>query len=86
MGRGDEPSLAVDGEGTAYVTWATPAPGRTGDAVVYREIPRGAKACKVKRTSLVDALNAPVILRDRTGVLYIVISYNGVAQIGGGRC
>ncbi len=84
LGRGDDPSLAVDGDGTAHIAFSTTAPGRTGDNVVYCALPRGAKACKVRRTFLVDALQPPVILRDRTGILYIVVSYNGTAQIGGG--
>ena len=84
MGRGDDPSLAVDAEGTAHLVWSAPAPGRDGDAVVYCELPRGAKGCKIKRTFLVDAFQPPVILRDRTGVLYIVISSSNRAQIGGG--
>lgn len=84
MGRGDDPSMALDPDGTAHLAWSTPAPGRDGDAIVYCELPRGAKACKIKRTFFVDAFQPPVILRDRTGVLYIVISSNNRAQIGGG--
>lgn len=84
LGRGFGPSLAVDPAGTAHVVFATPAPGRTGDAVVYCALPRGAKGCSLRRRFLVDALAPPVILRSRTGTLYIVVSYNGVAQIGGG--
>jgi hypothetical protein len=84
MGRGDGPSMAVDDEGTADVVWGVPAPGRTGDAVIFCRLPRGARACSVKRRFLVDALTAPVILRDRNGVLRILVSYNGTRQIGGG--
>ncbi len=84
FGRGDTPSIAVDEEGTANLVYSIPAPGRTGDAVVYCKLPRGARACAIKRTLQVDALTEPVILRDRNGTLRIVISYNGVLQLGGG--
>jgi hypothetical protein len=84
LGPGDAPSMVVDEAGTAHLVWNVSAPGRTGDAVVYCRLPRGARACAVKRRLVVDALTDPVILRDRTGVLRIVVSYNGTAQIGGG--
>ena len=84
MGRGEEPSLAIDDKGTAHLVWETPHAGRTGGDVVYCQLPRGAKACAVKRRFIVDALNAPVILRDRAGTLRVVVPYNGVLQIGGG--
>lgn len=84
FGRGSGPSLAVDEEGTANLVYGILAPGRTGDAVVFCKLPRGAKACAVKRTFQVDALTAPKILRDRNGVLRIVVSYNGTQQLGGG--
>ncbi|MDO9355384.1 MAG: hypothetical protein Q7T55_16915 [Solirubrobacteraceae bacterium] len=86
FGRGDEPSLAVEENGTADLVWSTPpaAGTRTGDNVIFCKLPRGARACSVKRTFVVDALTPPRILRDRDGVLRIVVSYNGPAQIGGG--
>ncbi len=84
FGRGDGPSLQVDEDGTAHLVWAVPAPGRTGDAVIYCRLPRGAKACSVKRRFLVDALTEPVLRRDRNGAMRILVSYNGTLQVGGG--
>jgi hypothetical protein len=84
LGGGDDPSLAIDDKGTAHVAWSTPHPGRTGADVVYCQLPRGARACKVVRRLVVDALASPVILRDRSGALRIVVSYNGTLQLGGG--
>lgn len=84
FGRGSGPSMEVDEQGTANLVYGVPAPGRTGDDVVYCKLPRGAKGCAVKRTFRVDALTAPKILRDRNGTMRIVVSYNGVRQIGGG--
>ncbi|MBI5105516.1 MAG: hypothetical protein HZB46_11160 [Solirubrobacterales bacterium] len=77
-------SVVVDDAGTAHVVFASLAPGRTGDAVTYCQIPRGARGCSVRRRYLVDALTPPVILRDRDGRLHIVVSYNGTRQLGGG--
>ncbi len=84
FGPGSGPSIAVEDDGTADIVWAVPAPGRTGDSVVFCRLPRGAKGCSLRRRLVVDALTAPVILRDRNGVLRIVISYNGTRQLGGG--
>ena len=84
LGRGDDPSLAVDPQGTAHVVWSTPHAGRTGDDVVYCQLPRGATSCAVRRQFTVDALQPPVILRDNAGNLRVVVSYNGPLQLGGG--
>ncbi|MDQ8043580.1 MAG: hypothetical protein AAGC46_03030 [Solirubrobacteraceae bacterium] len=81
---GHTPSMVVEDDGTADLVWAVDAPGRTGDSIVYCKLPRGATVCATKRTFVVDALTAPKILRDRFGGLHIVVSYNGVLQLGGG--
>src|SRR5262249_12944168 len=48
IGTGENPSVLVDGAGTAHVVWNEPVPGQA-DQLHYCRLPRGAAACSVSK-------------------------------------
>jgi hypothetical protein len=77
LGNGQQPAVAVDASGNAYITWA--ATHGTGD-FFFCNLPRGASACAnggpVSFTAPVahdDTFTRPFILREPTGALVITI-------------
>ena len=53
IGNGENPSILVDGAGTAHIVWNEPVPGGA-DRLHYCRIPRGASACAVSKVLTID--------------------------------
>jgi hypothetical protein len=46
IGTGDDPNVAVDGSGTAYIAWAESAPDSSFSTLHFCRLPRGATVCE----------------------------------------
>lgn len=57
IGTGENPSILVDGAGTAHIVWNEPVPGQA-DQLHYCRLPRGATACTASKVLPVDQPDA----------------------------
>lgn len=70
----NEPTIEVDGSGTAHAAWNLDGPSVADDSIVYCQVPRGKRACasKVTLAAPLDSVSPPhVLLADDGGVLIV---------------
>jgi hypothetical protein len=64
IGQGEDPTIAVDKAGTAYVTWVHQGPSGNQDQLQFCKIPRGKRKCTDLQT-----FSAPLATGDRAQIL-----------------
>jgi hypothetical protein len=64
IGAGEDPTIAVDKAGTAYVTWVHQGPSGHQDQLQFCKVPRGTRKCTDLQT-----FSAPLATGDRAQIL-----------------
>ena len=79
VGRGQNPGVAIDGAGTAYIGWQVNTYADTGDAVQLCVLPAGARACSSLATIAFPGSGY------NTGQVSVLLPSPGVVQVAVGR-
>lgn len=79
VGQGQNPGVAVDGAGTAYIGWQAAVGAETGDAVQLCVLPKGARACQSLATIAFPGSGYGV------GRVSVLLPAPGVVQVAVGR-
>jgi hypothetical protein len=79
-----KPTIAVDATGTAHIAWNLNGPAIGDDAIVYCQVPRGARSCAKKLTlaAPLESTSPPQVLLPGDGRVLIVSSRCCVGAAG----
>ena len=80
IGHGEDPTIAVDKAGTAYVTWVHQGPSGHQDQLQFCKVPRGTRKCTNLQTftaPLAPGDRAQILMPNPTTVYIVYYQYAG---------
>ena len=84
IGHGENPSIAVGKDGTAYVTWVHQGPSGNQDQLQFCKVPRGTRACtglQTFSTPLGTGARPQLLMPTPTTVLIVYYEYAGTTVV-----